>query len=169
MRPYLNQLAAAAHRDDMLRRAARHRLKVGQRPVLGELPSKMQGQRVMVVVRDSAGKPIGNARVKLSAGNGAPIEVVTRSDGRAIFLSRDHREPRELPDHEFPFVLTTGRLYAHWHTLTRTAKAAKLMKREPEPFVEINPRDAARLDVVEGDLRRTMRLGAGGDEDDFGF
>src|SRR5262249_36065794 len=29
-------------------------------------------------------------------------------DGRAVFLPRDHREPRELPDHEFPFVLTTG-------------------------------------------------------------
>ncbi len=73
-------------------------------------------------------------------------------DGRAIFLPRDHKEPREVPDHEFPFVLTTGRLYAHWHTLTRTAKAEKLMKREPEPFVEINPQDATRLDVEEGDL-----------------
>src|SRR5207249_1493997 len=26
-------------------------------------------------------------------------------DGRAIFLARDHKEPREVPDHEFPFVL----------------------------------------------------------------
>lgn len=73
-------------------------------------------------------------------------------DGRAIFLPRDHREPREVPDHEFPFVLTTGRLYAHWHTLTRTAKADKLVKREPGPFVEINPLDASGLQVAEGDL-----------------
>ena len=49
-------------------------------------------------------------------------------DGRALFLPRDHREPRELPDHEFPFVLTTGRLYSHWHTLTRTAKCGKLVR-----------------------------------------
>src|SRR5687768_14473247 len=41
-------------------------------------------------------------------------------DGRAQFRVCDHREPREMPDHEFPFVLTTGRLYSHWHTLTRT-------------------------------------------------
>jgi len=73
-------------------------------------------------------------------------------DGRALFLPRDHKEPREIPDHEFPFVLTTGRLYSHWHTLTRTAKVEKLMKREPKPFVEINKKDADRLNVAEGDL-----------------
>jgi ferredoxin-nitrate reductase len=73
-------------------------------------------------------------------------------DGRAIFLCRDHKEPREVPDHEFPFVLTTGRLYAHWHTLTRTAKAEKLVRREPGPFVEVNPSDADRLKVEDGDL-----------------
>jgi ferredoxin-nitrate reductase len=77
--------------------------------------------------------------------------VFPTPDGRALFLPRDHREPRELPDHEFPFVLTTGRLYSHWHTLTRTAKCPKLVKREPGPFVEINPEDAAGLGVEDGD------------------
>jgi ferredoxin-nitrate reductase len=72
-------------------------------------------------------------------------------DGRAVFLPRDHRQPRELPDHEFPFVLTTGRLYAHWHTLTRTAKAEKLLRREPAPFIEVHPRDACRLQVNDGE------------------
>lgn len=78
--------------------------------------------------------------------------VFPTSDGKAIFRACDHREPREMPDHEFPFVLTTGRLYAHWHTLTRTAKAEKLMRREPGPFVEIAPEDAARLEIEEGDI-----------------
>jgi ferredoxin-nitrate reductase len=85
-------------------------------------------------------------------------------DGRAIFLPRDHREPRELPDHEFPFVLTTGRLYSHWHTLTRTAKSRKLVRREPGPFVEVNADDAESLGVAEGETvllstrRGTVRL-----------
>jgi ferredoxin-nitrate reductase len=73
-------------------------------------------------------------------------------DGRAIFLCRDHREPRELPDHEFPFVLTTGRLYAHWHTLSRTAKSEKLVRSEPGPFVEVHPDDAMKLELEEGEL-----------------
>ncbi len=74
------------------------------------------------------------------------------ADGKAAFLSREHKEPREVPDHEFPYILTTGRLYSHWHTLTRTAKSDKLVRREPGPFVEIHHDDAARLDIEEGDL-----------------
>jgi ferredoxin-nitrate reductase len=73
-------------------------------------------------------------------------------DGRARFLPRDHRPPREGTDHEFPFVLTTGRLYTHWHTLTRTAKCDKLVLREPGPYVELHPADAVRLGVGEGEL-----------------
>jgi ferredoxin-nitrate reductase len=72
------------------------------------------------------------------------------ADGRAVFLPRDHRAPREVPDHEFPFVLTTGRLYTHWHTLTRTAKADKLVRREPHAFVEMNRADAEQLGLGEG-------------------
>lgn len=74
------------------------------------------------------------------------------ADGRAQFLVCDHREPRELPDHEFPFVLTTGRLYSHWHTLTRTGKSDKLVRREPGPFVEINRADAEELGIQDTDL-----------------
>jgi ferredoxin-nitrate reductase len=68
-------------------------------------------------------------------------------DGRARFLPRPHQPPRETPDHEFPLVLTTGRLYAHWHTLTRTARSPRLMAREPCPFVEVHPDDAAEHGV----------------------
>jgi len=87
-------------------------------------------------------------------------------DGNARFLPRTHCDPREGTDHEFPFILTTGRLYSHWHTLTRTAKCPKLVRREPGPYVDMNPQDAARLDVSAGELvqlssrRGTIRLPA---------
>jgi ferredoxin-nitrate reductase len=81
-------------------------------------------------------------------------------DGKAVFLPRDHRDPFEPTDDEFPFVLTTGRIYAHWHTLTRTAKAEKLMNRDPAPYVEIAFEDADRLDIADGDsVRLATRRG----------
>jgi ferredoxin-nitrate reductase len=86
--------------------------------------------------------------------------VFATQDGRANFLPRDHREPREPTDHEFPYVLTTGRIYTHWHTLTRTGKVDKLTRREPGPFVEINPADADQLGVAEADpIRVSSRRG----------
>jgi ferredoxin-nitrate reductase len=76
--------------------------------------------------------------------------VFPTPDGRARFLARPHQPPRETPDHEFPLVLTTGRLYAHWHTLTRTGRSPKLMAREPAPFVEVHPADAAEQGIEAG-------------------
>ena len=57
----------------------------------------------------------------------------------------------EPPSEEYPFVLTVGRLYGHWHTQTRTGRIEKIVKMHPHPFIEIHPRDAAKLNIKEGD------------------
>ena len=58
-----------------------------------------------------------------------------------------------LPIYEsFPMILTTGRVRDQWHTMTRTGKIPILMKKEPEPFVELHPTDAARFGIREGEL-----------------
>ena len=49
-------------------------------------------------------------------------------------------------------MLTTGRLYGHWHTLTRTGRIEKTRQMHPEPFIEIHPRDAARLEITDNQL-----------------
>lgn len=71
---------------------------------------------------------------------------------RAQFLPRPHLGPSELPDDDFPWVLNTGRLQHQWHTMTKTGKVAKLVKLNPDPFVELNPADAEREGIVAGDL-----------------
>ncbi|MEU4080616.1 reductase [Streptomyces venezuelae] len=83
------------------------------------------------------------------AGSGGP--VFPTASGRAVFHARPHIDPAEMPDDDYPFVLNTGRLQHQWHTLTKTAKVAKLNKLNPEPFVELHPEDALRQGVTDGD------------------
>lgn len=68
-------------------------------------------------------------------------------DGRARFAAYHSRGLAEPPDQQYPFVLTTGRLYGHWHTQTRTGRTEKIQKMHPQPFIEIHPRDAKMLGV----------------------
>lgn len=72
--------------------------------------------------------------------------------GQASFVPHLPQPPKESVDREFPLVLTSGRIYAHWHTLTRTGKVDKLLKRDTEPYVEIHPEDAERMGVHDGQL-----------------
>ena len=69
------------------------------------------------------------------------------ADGRAKFAAFHSKGLAEPIDPNYPFVLTTGRLYEHWHTMTRTGRIAKIMKKQPQPFLEIHPKDAHKLNV----------------------
>jgi ferredoxin-nitrate reductase len=73
-------------------------------------------------------------------------------DKRAKFAAYHSKGLAEPPDSAYPFVLTTGRLYGHWHTMTRTGRIPKIQQMHPEPFIEIHPRDAAKLNVENGEM-----------------
>jgi hypothetical protein len=62
--------------------------KIGQEKGTSELAGRLFGRRLVVTVRGQEGKPVGNARVRISGdlGQGA-ADLITRSDGRAVFLS----------------------------------------------------------------------------------
>ncbi|MGL5871365.1 MAG: molybdopterin oxidoreductase family protein, partial [Xenococcaceae cyanobacterium] len=70
-------------------------------------------------------------------------------DGRAIFAAYHSKGLAEPTDEEYPLVLTVGRLYGHWHTLTRTGRIEKIKKLHPSPFLEIHPRDAEKLGIED--------------------
>ena len=74
--------------------------------------------------------------------------------GKAKMLALAHRAPVSQTDAAHPFRLNTGRLRDQWHTMTRTARSARLSAHRPEPFVEIHPEDAARLYIGPADLVR---------------
>ena len=77
-------------------------------------------------------------------------------DGKARFAAIASRGLAEVPDGEFPLVLTTGRYYGHWHTQTRTGRIPKIQKMHPEPLLEVHPQDAQKLGVGTGDWVRVI-------------
>lgn len=68
---------------------------------------------------------------------------------RAVFSAFHAKGLAEPPDAKYPFVLTTGRLYGHWHTQTRTGRIPKTAGMHPKPFLEIHPKDAQKVGVKE--------------------
>jgi sulfite reductase (NADPH) flavoprotein alpha-component len=74
--------------------------------------------------------------------------------GRANFFARPFLPPAEMPDADFPFSLTNGRVAHQWHTMTKTGKVATLNKLNPSAFLELHPEDAGRLGVEDGELVR---------------
>jgi assimilatory nitrate reductase catalytic subunit len=68
-------------------------------------------------------------------------------DGRARFVATPWRAPASATSASFPLILNTGRIRDHWHTMTRTAKTARLSAHIGEPFVEMHPDDAAAAGI----------------------
>jgi ferredoxin-nitrate reductase len=73
-------------------------------------------------------------------------------DRKARFGAYHSKGVFEVPDEQYPFILTTGRLYGHWHTQTRTGRIDKIRQMHPNPFIEIHPKDANKFGINNGDL-----------------
>ena len=83
---------------------------------------------------------------------GTPIlHSMIFSRGKGKFMPLSYRPSAELPDQEYPLLLTTERSIFHYHTGTMTGKVAGLMKLRGEELVEINPIDASSLGISNGD------------------
>ena len=83
---------------------------------------------------------------------GTPVLHVGRfTRGLGRFSPAAYRPPAEATDADYPFVLTTGRTYFHWHTGTMTRRTHLLDREERTAFVELHPDDAARLGVRDRD------------------
>ncbi len=70
--------------------------------------------------------------------------------GKGKLTPLNYRPSQELPDDEYPLLLSTGRVLYHWHggTMTRRSKLDDIY---PDPTVEIHPQDAQPLDIHAGD------------------
>ncbi len=80
-------------------------------------------------------------------GDGFPTQ-----SGKVKLVPTDLLPPDELPDTEFPFVLTTGRLLEHWHTGAMTRRASALDAIEPEATVAMHPKNMRQLGIHPGEM-----------------
>ncbi len=80
--------------------------------------------------------------------------------GKGLFHAIDYRPSEELPDSDYPFILTTGRRYAHYHTRTMTGRCESLDREFPGPMAQIHYRDAEEMGVSDGaSIQVTSRRG----------
>jgi assimilatory nitrate reductase catalytic subunit len=75
-------------------------------------------------------------------------------DRKARFVAVEKPALRSETSRAFPFRLNTGRIRDQWHTMTRTGLSPRLGAHLPEPFIEVNPRDAAALRLADGGFAR---------------
>ena len=78
------------------------------------------------------------------------------SRGLGKFNPVEWKPPAEESDAEYPFTLTTGRIMFHFHTGTMTRRSEKLHQEVPHAYAEINPADAASLDIGQGEKMRLV-------------
>ncbi len=81
-------------------------------------------------------------------------DAFPRAEGRARFAPASVIAPDELPDADYPMVLTTGRQLEHWHTGAMTRRALVLDAMEPEANCSLHPATLRRLGVAPGGMVR---------------
>ena len=89
--------------------------------------------------------------------NRQPIPVFadkrfTTASGKAQFVTVTPHAPQQQTSDALPFVMNSGRLRDHWHTMTRTGRAATLNGHIRKPQISLHPMDAHRLGVQQGDI-----------------
>lgn len=72
--------------------------------------------------------------------------------GKAIIHTLPDNNESEMPDDDFPLVLTTGRIRDQWHTMSKTGKVNKLKQHITESFLEIHPDDAFARNIRDNEV-----------------
>jgi formate dehydrogenase alpha subunit len=93
---------------------------------------------------------------------GTPVlHVGSFPRGKGKFTPVEYIPPDELPDDEYPYILSTGRLLYHWHSGSMTRRSHSLAEKVDRGWVGVNPKDARSLKLKEGDpVRVTSRRGS---------
>ncbi|NII28552.1 molybdopterin-dependent oxidoreductase [Pseudoflavitalea sp. X16] len=93
---------------------------------------------------------------KVMNGHGTPRLFTDKQfytpSGKAIIHSFPDSNESEMPDDDFPLILTTGRIRDQWHTMSKTGKVNKLNQHIAESFLEIHPDDALTRNIRDNEV-----------------
>ncbi len=100
--------------------------------------------------------------VKSIEHGGTPILHIGQfTRGKGKFAPIDHVPPAEMPDDDYPYLLSTGRVLYHWHGGEMTRRAEGLMAVYGQALIEVNPDDAVKLGLNGSKrVRVTSRRGS---------
>ncbi len=88
-------------------------------------------------------------------------EKFNTPDGLGHLQVVNYIPPAELPDKDYPFILSTGRTIFHYHTGTMSRRTPKLDAEVPGAYFQVNPKDAASQDIEDGSkVTLTTRRGS---------
>jgi assimilatory nitrate reductase catalytic subunit len=83
-------------------------------------------------------------------------------DGKAKFHAIEYKGPNEIPDEEYPIILTSGRVVYQYLSGNQTRRIKFLVDQCPEPYVEIHPEMAAKMNIADGErVKVVSRRGEG--------
>ena len=74
-----------------------------------------------------------------------------RPSGKGKFHAISYIDPAESPDEKYPYYLTTGRMFSHYHTGTMTRISPKLDNEQKTGYVDMCPEDADDLGISDND------------------
>jgi len=80
------------------------------------------------------------------------LEKFNTPSGKAIIIPVDYTPQSETSNEEYPIVLNSGRLLYQYHSATLSRKSDLLNAYSNEAYIIINPNDAERLDIKDGDM-----------------
>ncbi|MDN3074094.1 formate dehydrogenase subunit alpha [Enterococcus faecalis] len=83
---------------------------------------------------------------------GTPImHVGSFSRGKGLFKAIPYKQAQELPDEEYPYLMSTGRMLYHYNTRAMTGRTEGINQIANHSYIEINAVDAQALGIQEGD------------------
>jgi len=87
---------------------------------------------------------------------GSGVQFYGYPDKKAIIFALPYEAPAEMPDEEYPFWLSTGRVLEHWHTGSMTQRVDELHQAVPDALVYMHPDDARDLNARRGSVVKVI-------------